>query len=92
MASGTIEAKHQSVEISSTTNLNDCIANDTTYYISGAQTPVNAPSTDAKNAQVWNVGAGAYGIQFYASYNSNAVWFRERELSSWRAWKAVTTA
>lgn len=79
------------VAIGSSTNLNDCLDENTKYYITGQYRPINSPVSGAHNAVVWNkvYAGGVYRVQFYASYNLNCIWYRTAELSTWNAWRST---
>ena len=90
MATSKIQHLNGKKLIGSSSDLNDCTVEGITYYIEGANVPVNAPEDNAYNAIIWIVKGNNYFVQYYASSNKDTVYYRFNTGSSWRSWKKVS--
>jgi hypothetical protein len=81
------------VELSTSTDLNNCTDEYTTYFITGANRPINAPTDSAYNQLYWvRHFSGTTGIvQFCACRNSPELYMRFRWAGDWGSWVKMNT-
>lgn len=82
------------VELTTSSNVNDCIDEYTTYFITGSNRPINAPTNSSYNQMYWvRHFSGTTGIvQFCACRNSAELYMRFRWAGDWGSWVKFTVS
>ena len=83
---------YKQVELTTSSNVDDCTDEHTTYYITGPIKPVNAPpqSSASYNKIYWNRKFGNNIFQFCGSRNGSAMFMRCKWGGSWDGWASIS--